>query len=360
MNNHVDEIVALTNDLIRFPSTADRPDQLAAVTDYAEQYLAAIPGLFIERSERNNKPALVATLHNTRSPALLLNAHLDVVAARAEQWEPQIENGRIYGRGSQDMKGSAAVLLRLLKDLATLDPLPNVGVQFVSDEEIGGADGTARLVAEGWGCDFFIAAEPTDLHICYAHKGGMKSELVITGVAAHGSKPWEGRNPVFALNRGLSKLIERFPQPNDPTWVTTVTPTELHAGNGSTNQLPPELRLAFDIRYVPEDAPEMIATIIQDCFPDGEFTYTPTPPLNTAPDLPALQQLGQIVAQVRGAEAELFREHFCTDARFYGAAGMPAICIGPIGAGLHSDDEWVDIASLGQLYDILWRLSTML
>ena len=83
-----------------------------------------------------------------------------------------------------------------------------------------------------------------------------------------------------------------------------------------------------------------------------------TPPLNTAPDAPAVQQLAQMVAQVRGREPEFFHEHFCTDARFYGAAGMPAVCIGPIGAGLHSDEEWVDIRSLAQLYDILWRLST--
>ncbi len=357
MINRTDEIVALTCDLIRFPSTADRPNQLAAVIDYAEQYLAAIPGLFMERSERNNKPAVVATLHNTRSPALMLNAHLDVVAARAEQWEPQIKDGRIYGRGSQDMKGSAAVLLRLIKDLAALNPLPNIGVQFVSDEEIGGADGTARLVDEGWRCQFFIAAEPTNLRICYAHKGGMKSELVIAGVAAHGSRPWEGLNPLLALNQGLSDLIGRFPPPDAPAWVTTVTPTAVHAGSGSTNQLPPDVRLAFDIRFVPEDDPQAIAATIRDCFPTGEYTYMHTPPLNTAPDTAPVQQLAQIVAQVRGGEPEFFREHFCTDARFYGAAGMPAVCIGPIGAGLHSNEEWVDITSLAQLYDILWRLS---
>jgi succinyl-diaminopimelate desuccinylase len=181
---------------------------------------------------------------------------------------------------------------------------------------------------------------------------------VLRGVASHGSKPWEGLNPLLALNHGLSELIERFPQPEAPAWITTVTPTELHAGNGSTNQLPPEVRLAFDIRFVPEDAPETIAAIIRDCFPDGEFIYTQTPPLDTAPHLPVVQRLGQIVAQVRGVEPEFFREHFCTDARFYGAAGMPAVCIGPTGAGLHSDQEWVDIDSLEQLRDILWRLST--
>jgi succinyl-diaminopimelate desuccinylase len=231
-------------------------------------------------------------------------------------------------------------------------------VQLVSDEEIGGADGTARLVDEGWRCRFFIAAEPTDLRICYAHKGGMKSELVIAGMAAHGSRPWEGRNPLLALNHGLNKLVEHFPQPPAPAWVTTVTPTAVHAGSGSTNQLPPEVRLAFDIRFVPEDEPQAIAATIRDCFPSGQFTYIDTPPLNTPPDTPAVQQLAQVVAQVCGAEAAFFREHFCTDARFYGAVGMPAVCIGPVGGGLHSDEEWVDIGSLSQLYDILWRLST--
>lgn len=80
-----DELVALTSDMMRFRSTADRPDQLAAVMDYVARYLETIPGLCIHRSVSNDKPAIVATLHETHAPALMLNGHLDVVVGRPEQ-----------------------------------------------------------------------------------------------------------------------------------------------------------------------------------------------------------------------------------------------------------------------------------
>ncbi|MEM8536008.1 MAG: M20/M25/M40 family metallo-hydrolase, partial [Chloroflexota bacterium] len=150
----LDELTAMTCDLVAMPSTADRPDQLHATIDYAEGYMRDIPGLYQHRGEYNKKPYLIATLHETQSPTIMLNAHLDVVPGYAEQFQPRIEDGRIYGRATQDMKGSGAVLLRLLKDLAALPSPPNVGFMFVTDEEIGGEDGTGYLLREGWRCEF--------------------------------------------------------------------------------------------------------------------------------------------------------------------------------------------------------------
>src|SRR5204863_8462163 len=114
---------------------------------------------------------LVVRLRDAKAPAGTLNAHPDVVPARPEQFRPEVRDGRIYGRASQDMKGSGAVLLRLMKDLAALPEPPDVGFMFVSDEEIGGENGTGYLADQGWSCGFFLAAEPTDLQICYAHTG---------------------------------------------------------------------------------------------------------------------------------------------------------------------------------------------
>ena len=351
----VDDLVKLTCDLIRIRSTEDRPEQLAAVIDYAAEYLAAVRNVNLHRSEQEGKPALIATLHNTTTPTLMLNAHLDVVAARTEQFEPEVRGGRIYGRGSQDMKGSGTVLLRLLRDLAALPARPNVGVQFVTDEEIGGFHGTARLVDEGWRCAFFIALEPTDLNICYAHKGGMVLDVLCSGAPAHGAKPWEGANPLTTLGQGLSRLEQRFPSPSMPAWITTVTPTAIHGGTGSRNQIPPEAVLTLDIRYIPDDHPSTIAAEVEACFPGGKLSYLHTPPLATDPQHPMITRLATLLEHVRGTAPVLFREHFCTDARFYGAAGIPAICVGPIGAGLHSDEEWVDIASLQQLHSVLYQ-----
>jgi succinyl-diaminopimelate desuccinylase len=352
------ELIDLTSALIRFPSVADRPDQLAAVAEYVARELAAIPGLFVHRSERAGKPAIVATLHETRTPALMLNAHLDVVRGLPEQFEPVVRDGRIYGRGAQDMKGSAAVLLRLLKDLARRDPRPDLGVQFVTDEEIGGVNGVGRLVEEGWRCGFFIVAEPTDLDICYEHKGGMRMDVIATGVPAHGSRPWAGRNPLLTLALGLAELNRRFPQPSEPVWATTITPTEFQAGAGSNNQIPPEARVNLDIRLMPDDDPAAIAAAVQACFPDATLDWRDSPPLRTDPASPYVQRLAAIVEQVRGRPPQLYREHFGTDARFYSAARIPAVCFGPVGAGLHSDQEWVAIESLAQLYNVLARFCT--
>lgn len=353
-----DELVQLTMDLVRFPSVAERPDQLRAVIDYAAQYAHAMPGLHISTGEHADKPYLIATLHETCAPSIMLNAHLDVVPGRAEQFTPEVRNGRIYGRATQDMKGSAAVLLRLMKDLAALPTPPDVGFMFVSDEEIGGENGVGYLADQGWGCDLFISAEPTDLRICSAHKGAMWVEVHLRGTPAHGARAWEGHNAILDLRDGLVALEQRYPTLIEDTWRTTATPTRVRGGEAD-NRLPETVVLALDIRFVPEDQPDDIVAALRECFTGGEVRMLRRgPPLFTREDEPMVQRLAAAVTDVLEQPAQFFHEHFATDARYYSARGVPAVCIGPVGAGLHSDEEWVDIESLAQLYDVLRRFVT--
>jgi succinyl-diaminopimelate desuccinylase len=79
--------------------------------------------------------------------------------------------------------------------------------------------------------------------------------------------------------------------------------------------------------------------------------------LYTDPDHPALRGLASVTERYTGRETGFYREHFGTDARFYSSQGIPSICFGPVGAGLHSDEEWVDIDSLVKLYDILMEVA---
>jgi len=355
-----DELVALTTDLVRFESTAERPDQLAACMDYVAAYLADVPGLFVERSVSHGKPALVATLRETRAPALLFNGHLDVVVGRPEQFVPKVRDGRIYGRGALDMKGSCAVMLRLLRDLATLPERPDAGFQFVSDEEIGGAAGTGRLLAEGWRCDLMLCLEPTDLGILYAHKGCMWVELALPGRPAHGSHPWEGHNPIGDLARGLAAIEARFPPPPGPdAWRTTVTPTMLRAGAGSRNQVPGCAAVTFDIRFTTDVTPEDVLAALRECFPTATPTVIETGhALYTDPEHPGVARLADQLKRRLGRPPRFFREHYATDARYYTGAGIPAVCVGPAGAGLHSDEEWVSVASLVDLYQVLRAYAT--
>ena len=351
------DLAQVTSELMMIESIAERPDDLYAVIDYAEQCIRAVPGVFVERGEYGGKPYVVATLRDTKQPKLILNAHLDVVPARPEQFVPDQRGGRLYGRASQDMKGSGAVLLRLLHDLAALPIPPDVGFQFVSDEEIGGELGTGYLVEQGWTCDFFLAAEPTDLAICFAHKGVLWVEVEVRGTPAHGSRPWDGVNALAALRDGLVAMERRFPTPDEAAWITTVVPT-LVSGGEASNRLPERMKLTLDIRYVPEETPDEILTALRECFPTGDVRLIRSgPPLDTDPAHPLVQRLAAALAEATGEPAGFFREHFATDARFYSERGIPAVCLGPIGAGLHSDDEWVDIASLERLYSVLRRFA---
>jgi succinyl-diaminopimelate desuccinylase len=352
-----DDLVRLTCDLIAIPSVAERPDDLRAAISYAERYARAVPGVFVERGEHGGKPYVVATLRETRTPAIMLNAHLDVVPARPEQFAPELRDGRIYGRGSQDMKGSAAVLLRLLRDLAALPERPDVGFMFVSDEEIGGELGTGYLAEQGWGCDIFLAAEPTDMQVLFQHKGVLWIQIKLNGQPCHGARPWEGRNAMALLRDGLAAMERRFPTPDEAAWVTTVVPTLVQGGEAS-NRLPESVTLTLDVRNIPDDTPDQIMAGLQEAFPGGQVELVRSgPPLATAPDDALVQRLGAAVGATLGQPARYIREHFATDARFYSERGIAAVCLGPVGAGLHTDDEWVEAASLEDLYQALRRFA---
>jgi succinyl-diaminopimelate desuccinylase len=351
---NLEAIVATTCDLIRFESIATKPPTIAATIDYVEQFSHNIPGVFVHRIESQGVPNLVVALHNTRTPRFTLNAHIDVVPGLPAQFHPEIRQQRIYGRGSQDMKGSAAVLMHLMAELASLPEPPDVAFQFVGDEEIGGMNGTRILLEEhGWQTGFFLTAEPTDLQICFAHKGSMWINLTIPGRPAHGSRPWDGLNPILTIGGGLHKIAERYPTPDEPTWMTTITPTKISSGDAG-NRLPDALQMTFDIRFVPEDDPNDIIKTIQQAFPTATLSdRAPGAPLATDPNDPQVLRLANTIQQITNQPTGFYREHFATDARFYSSAGTPAVCVGPIGAGLHSDEEWVDIASLAITYDIL-------
>lgn len=353
------ELTRLTCDLIAFPSTADHPDALIAAIDYVEQYVRDSGIQFIHRFEVEQKPSLMITLRDTQTPALILNGHLDVVAARAEQYQPVVRDGRIYGRGSQDMKGACAVLMRLMRDLAALPDPPDVGFMFVTDEEIGGFHGTNYMLEHGWRSAFFIAAEPTDLNICYAAKGMVRFDITLHGQPAHGSRPWEGVNPILLLRDGLQALEQRFPTPREAVWATTAVPTVVRGGD-TLNRIPEVVTLSLDIRHIPEETPDEIEAAVRACFPGATVARNSTGgiPLMTDPNDPHLAQLAASIERIIGRQPVFYREHYGSDARFYSGAGIPAICFGPVGAGLHSDHEWVDIASLERLYLILHDVAT--
>lgn len=196
------------------------------------------------------------------------------------------------------------------------------------------------------------------MQICYAQKGVLWVEAILPGKPAHGSRPWDGTNAIAELRDGLVALEQRFPTPDEPAWLTTVVPTVVQGG-ATSNRLPEEVRLVFDVRHVPEDQPAQIIAAMQECFAGKVQLIRGGSPLDTDPNDDYVQQLAATLRAVAGEPPQLYREHFASDARFYSDKRIPAVCFGPVGAGLHSDEEWVEIDSLVQLYAVLARFVTM-
>lgn len=351
-----DDLIQLTQELVAIPSVTDDAAGRTAVIDYIEQFCTKLPGVHVARYEANGFPSLVAAFDDQRAKGLVLNAHVDVVPARADQFEPFVRDGRIYGRGTQDMKGAAAAFMLVLKALAEAGQRPNVAWQFVTDEEIGGEDGVGYLLKNGYTADLFIAGEPTDLKIVNKAKGILWITVQQTGNPAHGSRPWDGTNPIVPVAEGMGRLLDRYPIPEAAIWRTTITPAALHSGDAH-NRVPVDAVLKLDIRHVPDEAPEAILKFVQECFPGAQVEVSSCgSPLDTREDDSEVAKLVQALQAVTELTPEFRGEHFGSDARFYSEQGLAAVCFGPHGAGLHSHEEWVDVASLEMFYHVIARL----
>lgn len=339
-----------TETLVRIPSVSKERELCHQVLDTIKMMIPNWETFHSEVFEYQGYRSLILGTRAGRAAPLILNGHVDVVTATADQFIPEIRpDGLLWGRGVYDMKGAVAVYVELLKKVALL-PIaerPHFQVQFVSDEEIGGHRGVEIMVNEGFDTDLFVAGEPTNLEICNQAKGVLWLKLKLTGNPGHSARPWLCLNPLNALMRGLHHLTGRFPVPAHPVWETTATVTGIDVGENSHNRVPEAVECKIDIRYIPQDDPQEIIDWVKRTFPNSELEIIQLAvPLFTDEKNEYLQRALQTGKKVLGSTPPLFSEHFASDARYYSAKGTPAICWGPSGAGMHAHDERLDLESL--------------
>ena len=166
--------------MLAIPSTADRPDQLNRALDAVIDFVG--PGFTVERFESNGKPSALLWAGDGPRPAfrIVLNGHLDVVPAAAEQFVPRRDGDRLYARGAQDMKVSALVQAAVFRELAARLPYP-LGLQLVTDEEVGGRDGTRHQLEQGVTGEFVVIGEHSGLDIVADSKGLLHATLAAAG-----------------------------------------------------------------------------------------------------------------------------------------------------------------------------------
>ena len=349
-----------TEKLVSIPSVSSRVDLCHEVLDFITSSIPNLDSFHTEVYEVDGTKSLIVGTREGRAAPLILNGHIDVVPAHTEQFTPQLkEGGKLWGRGTYDMKGAVAVYVELLKKLSKIkaDQRPHFQVQFVSDEEIGGHRGVEPMVTDGFNCELFLAGEPTDLRISNQAKGTLWVKVVARGEPGHSARPWLCRNPLVSLSRGLHHLYGRFPVPGEAVWATTATVTGIDVGENSHNRVPDKAVCKIDLRYIPQDDPQELIAFLKGIFPNSDLEVIQIgPTLYTPEDNAHLKTCQDVGARVLGQTPDLFNEHFASDARYYSAAGTPALCWGPSGAGMHANDEHLKLESLSTYASIIDQL----
>lgn len=284
---------------------------------------------------------------------VILNAHLDVVPAKDELFKPYVKDGKLYGRGAYDMKAAAIVEMLVFKELADTLSYP-LGLQLVTDEEVGGFKGTKYQVDQGVRADFVIVGEPTNLAIGHKAKGILWLKVVFKGESAHGAYLWQGKSAVWEMERFLADLKKVYPVPNEEVWQTTVNVASVTTENTAFNKVPDKCEVKLDVRFVPEDKDYVvnkIKTLLSDTAEMEVIIHESSQ--YTEQDNDYLVGLQNACAEVTGKPCDVIARHGGSDLRFFDAVGCKGVEFGPVGYGHHTDEEWVDVESLVQYYEVL-------
>ena len=301
----------------------------------------------VEELEVSGLPVLV-TETTGDGPTLVFHGHIDVVPGKANQFEPTVDGDKLIGRGAYDMKGGLAAMMCALRELRDE---PGVKVRFlcVADEESEemGLRGTEELARLGYGGDFVITGEPTDLHVGVQAKGVLALRVTVSGRAAHGSTPWLGDNAVLKAIDVL-RAVESLPFARKSSELFDRPSINLGRieGGDAINKVPDTCIMDLDIRYVPgQDPQEILAAVASMDDLEVEVVFA-RDPAHVSRTNPFVNTLIESLAGCGASDRTTVGRDGSSEATVFLEAGIPAVEFGPTGGGHHGPDEWVSMESL--------------
>lgn len=326
---------------------------------------AAAAGLEVEFQpvfpSRSNVIVRLLPAGTTRQ-SVLLAPHLDTVGADGTQFIPQRRNGRLYGRGACDTKGSVAAMLSALTEVAASKIRPrHTEIIFAGliDEENAQA-GSRALVKNGRKAQLAIVGEPTRNRIITAHKGCVWLSLTTAGRAAHGAMPHLGKNAVLEMARAVDLLETAYATRLQKRRHKLLGHGTVNVGkiSGGTqpNIVPDSCVIEIDRRTLPGETENSVRREIAALLSRRKiraritsFKDAPAFPLETDPKLPLVQTLLRTANQLK----PLGVDYFC-DASVLAAGGIPSVVFGPGNiAQAHTSDEWISLKELERAKDML-------
>ena len=301
--------------------------------------------------------------------SLMLNAHIDTVGVEgmAEPFSAVVRDGKLYGRGAFDMKGAMAACIAAMKILVDnkIALRGDVVISGVADEEFT----SIRMsdVIEAYPVDAAIVTEPTHLQICLAHKGFVWIEIETSGRAAHGSRFELGIDANMHMGRFLAELDHYQQTLRSSAPHALVGPPSLHAatlrGGTGISTYAASCTLEIERRTIPGETEADVMAPLQKMIDrlaaaDPNFKATlKTTCVRDAFEVPRdasiVQTLAKASTAVLGKQPDFMGDTPWMDSALLAKAGVETVVMGPAGAGAHADEEWVDIASVEKLAEIL-------
>jgi len=380
----LDAVTRLLSDLVAIPSVNPMGRALVGpgfleggMSDYLEGWFRAL-GVSCER--RTVAPGRDNVIVRYEAPGrvktVLFDAHQDTVPADGmtiAPFSPEIHEGRLYGRGSCDVKGGMAAMLTAFARLVRERPEGSASVVMACtvDEEFT-HKGASQLADDMPAADFAIVAEPTRLDIVNRHKGAVRWKIRTRGVACHSSTPARGVNAIYRMAELVRHLSEYAAALNDSKPDPVLGPASLSVGRieggTSVNVVPDWCEIEVDRRVIPGEVAasciKQVEAYLRERLPGShEWEFLP-PWVN----MPALAQEGTrssdwiarvqtAVARATGRDPALGGVPYGTDAGPLGATGLPCLVFGPGDiAQAHTKDEWIELVQVQEAAEATSRL----
>lgn len=304
-------------------------------------------------------------------PLFVFAGHTDVVPSGPyDRWhsppfEPTVKDGRLYGRGAADMKGSLAAMVLGASDFVGSHPDHKGSIAFLitSDEEGTGENGTAPVVemlkAEGTIPQYCLVGEPSSVShlgdtIKNGRRGSLTGHLIVRGMQGHIAYPHLARNPIHLFAPALADLTQlQFDRGNEYFQPTSFQISNINAGTGAENVIPGELEVLFNFRFSPEVTAQVLEEKVRAVLDHHDLQYGLTFRLSGNPFLTPVGKLVQAtrkaVHDVVGTKAQLSTSGGTSDGRFLATTGAEVIELGPINDTIHKINEFVSVEDLDNL-----------
>ncbi|RLI27526.1 M20 family peptidase [Candidatus Bathyarchaeota archaeon] len=375
-----DETVEILRSLVKLDTVNPPGNEIRAAS-----YIAGLlrrAGIPVELMEvEPGRPNLYAILGGPGTPKLTFEGHMDVVPVGAgEKWSvdpfsAELVDGRVYGRGSADAKGSLTAMVETLLALrrAGFNPSEPLALLAVMGEETGNM-GIRHALKEGFRSGMAVVGEPTGLEVKTAHKGILGVEVTARGRTAHAAMPWAGVNAIVGMARLVLKLEEfdravlktrRSRLVGSPSLtVTTIS------GGVKRNVVPDRCSITIDRRLIPGETPQTALSEIQDIV-DKLLSEEPQlkvdigllyadPPSEVSEDEEVVQLARKAVKIVRGRDPGVSGFGAHCDMGALVNAGIPTVVLGPGDLSLaHRVDENLSVEELVEAAKVYTTLAVL-